>query len=117
MTVDEMEIPDSAELLRRQTVIETDGIRQTTFTRLITIHNLIQAEYEERGPVYDDWLNRKGENVEDNFVNFVRGITVQDYQTIVELGDEYFNIQSDFLEMSDRTAEDYLKTLRALVGL
>jgi hypothetical protein len=115
MTAEELEIPNSAELLRRQTIVDTEGIRQVSFTRLITIHNLIQAEYEEKGPVYTDWLNQREKNVDITFTNFLHGITVQDYQALVDLGDEYFDIQSDFLAMSNRTVEDYLKTLRALV--
>jgi len=121
MTVEEFaevfDLPDSgsAELLRRQTHIQIDGIRQNTFRRLITMYNLMKAEYEERGPVYNDWLNQKDEKVDSTFHNFVHGLTVDDYQTIAELGDEYFKIQGDWLEVSDRTAEDYLKTLRALV--
>jgi hypothetical protein len=121
MTVEEFaevfDLPDSgsAELLRRQTHIQIDGIRQNTFRRLITMYNLMKAEYEERGPVYNDWLNQKDEKIDTTFSNFVHGLTVDDYQTIAELGDEYFKIQSDWLEVSDRTAEDYLKTLRAFV--
>jgi hypothetical protein len=113
MTVSEEKIPDSTELQDQHILRFSDGIRQATFCRLITMHRLMKAEYEERGPVYDDWLNQKGENVDNTFYNFVHSVTVDDYQAIAELGDEYFSIRDDWLEMSDRTAEDYLKTSRA----
>jgi len=120
MTAEESENPlegfpidSNAEFLRRSAYFDTQGIRPTSFVRLIYIHHLIQAEYEDRGPVFAEWLEEKPDHVTVQLANFIRGITVEDYHRIAELGEDYFNIEGDFLEISDRTAEDYLKTIRA----
>jgi hypothetical protein len=116
MTVneEEMEIPESAEILRRMTIQQIDGVRQQSFRRLIIMQNLIRAEHDEKGPIWDDWVERKSDHVHATYENFVRGLRVDDYQGLIDLSSDYFDMNPTSLEMSDRTAEDYLKTLKAL---
>jgi hypothetical protein len=118
MTEDEPEIeaniPDSPELLRRMTHNQVDGIRTASFRRLIVMQNLAQVDWEEKGPVWTDWLDRKGDHVSANRENFIQGLRVADYQALADLAGEYFDVDESFVKVSDRTAEDYLKTLKAL---
>jgi len=107
-------IEDEAEYIRRMANIDTQGVRPISFVRLITMHHLMRVEYQKSGPVFTDWQEQKPDHVGLQFSFFLNGITVQQYHEIAELGKEYFNVESDWLELSDRTAEDYLKTLQAL---
>jgi hypothetical protein len=78
------------------------------------MQNLIQVDWELKGPIWTDWLDRKDDHVKANRENFIQGLRVADYQALSELAGEYFDVDESFVEVSERTAEDYLKTLKAM---
>jgi len=113
---DEIHIPDERELQRRMAIQNSQGIRQKSLRRLIGLSHLVQTEYHERGEVYQEWADRKKETVNTSLANFTRELRVEDYHRLTEASADYFDETAPgLLEVSDRTAEDYLKTLRAVM--
>ena len=90
------------------------GVRQATLKRLIVLDTVLQYDYRTQGAVYERWSKRKRDPISDTQMNFMAGVTPDDFDALAESAREIEH-ESDvaFLtDVSERTAWDYLKALR-----
>lgn len=111
--------PDArADELPQAAIEHTEGIRQQSLRRLIVLNALVELEHIEQGPVYESWRERAGEHTPDDFMTFLEDLRVVDYHALAERAPGYWgsDLPAD-LTVSDRTAEDYLNALRAMIEI
>lgn len=106
--------------LRRAAIERTRGIRQQSLRRLIVLNCLIELEHLQEGPVYESWRERAGDDTPGpgDFPFFLEDLRVTDYHTLVKRAHDYWGEDLPVkLDVSDRTAEDYLRALRAMISI
>jgi hypothetical protein len=106
---------DRLELLRLETVEQLRGIDQEPLRRLLLLRSVARADYEAEGPVYREWIERT-DRVDGGFANFLGGLRPRDYYALADLAGEYFDEAAvETLDVDERAAAEYLRTLDALV--
>lgn len=90
------------------------GVRQGSLRRVIVLDVVVGYDYRTNGAAHQRWIDRKKENIHDSLMNFVSGLRPGDFDALAESAAELFDAHSvEFLtDVSERTAWDYLKTLR-----
>jgi len=100
--------------IHNMTLSSVKGVRQKSLRRVIVLEAVARYDYRSEGPVYRRWIEQKEENVSDSLMSLPDSTDPSDFDNLATSAGELFR-ESDveFLTgISDRTAWDYLKTIR-----
>lgn len=93
------------------------GIRPKALTRLLVLDQVVSYEAGMRqGDVWQEWLDSKRESVNANEYNFIQDLDVDRFHELKDAASDLLSEEEAELlfEVSDRTAQDYVKALRML---